>query len=405
MFTWAEKLEQAKETDEYVRLHCNRFGVWMNFIHIYSKKQGLTSEIIPRNDEGASEFEKAVIATGNSFSKVLLYKEGVPFVTFDASFGSMDVTSDLDITVISTHISIMDEWIEYLTIIRNGSLTFTEEYDSNFYYEPGVLVDESGQITLVSKVEANLADILPHTADVEYLITLIESYAVAYINKSCLTIGKHHTYPNPNSPAFTQEAEIAQFCAMKEYGQKLNDDCTSLNFCTYACTKTESLLCVGSLAICGVYGPQIQDIYVNNSQKKTSWRLVAAFEMLYNLKMHHNSDGFKTKYIVRLKNVLHKSENTCKNEKSQSWVDNQISTTKGIKTVPFEQIATCINYIIEDEIDGKDCPNLPTISTKSLQDNKSLDDIIVMFKNYIVRLVSEKSAKQTATFQTFVRYN
>ena len=66
-----------------------------------------------------------------------IFRLSIPPWTFDASFGSTQSTSDLDVTV-SGGVEILSLWRKYVwTILPDpGGLPFSTRWNSNFFYEP-----------------------------------------------------------------------------------------------------------------------------------------------------------------------------------------------------------------------------------------------------------------------------
>ena len=373
---WAGRIKKASKDADKVKLHDERFKVWNVFIADFAKKHKLSIKIEKRPTSGASAFEKKVVKAGNTFAKKILSKGKTPVVVFDAAFGSMDSTSDLDIGVVSTEGKVIDEWINYIKkqqkTITPKTMTFTEYWDSNFYFEPGVV--QSGK--LVSKVQANLQQALPTKTTMVKDMELIEKYAKAYEGKTPMKLGKYSLYPNPDASGFNQAAEIKQYQAMAEYGKKCFKSFSPKSVQELACCKTEGLICVGSLAICGVFGKAIQKEFIDDKAGQP-WRLISAFEMILNLKMHMHGGMVKTKYLERLDNVLRKGQNACK-KKARTSITGDISKTKKSGKLAKLQgkVLTLINMVVEDEQDGRDCPDPKKSKRTFPQDIQLMKELI-----------------------------
>ena len=404
---WAYRIKKANSISEKAALHNARFEVWNKFINDYANGNGLKIQTIDRVPSQA--FEKKVVGMGNAWSKKILKKNGKIETVFDASFGSMDPTSDLDIGVVSLNKAVIDEWIIHLEKAQKQikTITFTEYWDSNFYFEPGVL--QGGK--LVSKLQANLETALPTKETMVQDMELIQKYADAYIKKTSMTLGKYSVYPNPEAPGFTQKAELEQYKALSYYGNVCFTTFDSTTYGQMACCKTEGLISPGSLAICRVFGAKIQQDYINDDTK-TIWRLIAAFEMLLNLKMHKHGDQIKTKYLERLDNVLKKSPNACTKKTRTSLtrtsltgeiasLTGEITNTKKKKLIKLKgQVLNLIGLILEDEEDGTKCPE----GLKAKAKFKSLDDDIAIIKVLILKTAKDKKAKKTTGAKFIVYY-
>ena len=379
---WADRIQNASSDADKVKMHDDRFQVWNTFIDEFATNNGLIIEKESRPSDGASDFEELMVKKGNMFAEKTLFKGTTPVVVFDAAFGSVDATSDLDIGVVSTDGSVIDEWIDYIKKQQKGiptSLTFTQYWDSNFYFEPGVL--SGGK--LVSKVQANLQQTLPTKTTMIQDMRLIEKYAFAYEDKRSMKLGNYNLYPNPDASGFTQAAEIQQYQAMAEYGKKCFQSFSPKSVQELACTKTEGLICAGSLAICGVFGKAIQEQFIDDKEGQ-SWRLIAAFEMLLNLKMHIHGGLVKTKYLERLDNVLRKGQNACK-EKSRTSITGGISATKKAHKLAKLQghVLMLINMVVEDEQDGEDCPDPKKSRRTFLEDIQLMKELIRKYANRV----------------------
>ena len=375
---WADRIQKAPSVSEKVTLHDERFQIWNTFINAFATKYNCIIQEEARPKEKASAFEQMVVNVGNTFAKKTLIRNNIPVVVFDAAFGSMDATSDLDIGVIGTSIEVLENWIPFVKtqqkVIPSKSLTFTQYWDSNFYFEPGVV--QNGR--LISKIQANLEQALPTRESMVHDMELIEKYAKAYEEKNCMKLDKFYLYPNPEAPGFTQETEIQQYQAMAEYGKKCYENFTPNSVSKLACCKTEGLICAGSLAICGVFGKDIQHQFIYDKVGQP-WRLIAAFEMLLNLKIHMHAGMVKTKYLERLDNVLRNGQNACK-EMSRVSVTKDIHETKSEGKLAKLQgkVLVLINMIVEDEQDGAQCPTY----TKS---KRTFDQDIHLMKELIKR--------------------
>jgi hypothetical protein len=388
---WADRIKKASSNADNVKLHYDRFNVWNTFIEKFAKKHKLSIQIEKRPTSGASAFEKLVVQKKNTFAKKTLSKGKTPVVVFDAAFGSMDSTSDLDIGVVSTEGKVIDEWIEYIKeqqkSIKPSSLTFTQYWDSNFYFEPGIV--QSGK--LVSKIQANLQQALPTKTTMVKDMELIEKYAFAYEGKTPMKLGKYSLYPNPDASGFNQAAEIKQYQAMAEYGKKCFASFSPKSVQELGCCKTEGLLCAGSLAICGVFGKAVQTQFINDKSGQP-WRLIAAFEMLLNLNMHMHNNMVKTKYLERLDNVLRKGQNACKKKARTSITSDIDKTKKAHKLAKLQgKVLTLINMVVEDEQDGKACPDPKKSKRTFPQDIQLMKELIRRYASEVKASTPKKS--------------
>lgn len=395
MATWGERIVNGNP----INLHNERFLVWHSFIdgfkQQYESITGKTMQKIiePRPPPNAG-FETDVIALGNTFSKVLLVSEGMTMYIFDASFGSLDPLSDLDVMVIAIDTKVIIHWIHFLTKNTTGEHTFTAYYDSNFYFEPAI-IQTNGQ--LVSMAKHNLMAALSKDETMVSEMERIEAYAKAYISKSAVSLDNFQVYPNPLSQGFNQDAEIQQYTAMAYSGQLCFENYSPITAAKLATTKSEGLVAVGSLAICGVFGTDVQMAFINDKKKNQAWRLVAAFEMLYNIKMHQHGEGnnviIKSKYLTRLNNVLLHSNYVCPKD-ARNRITRSIVRYSGKKTVLLFLILNLLNAVVEDEVNKNDCPTFSDFET-------SIDECIEKVRTAIIKRAPSNSLR--SQFRTFAR--
>ena len=116
---WADRIAAGLQTDK-TALHNARWKVWDHFIGYYCETRHLDSEKIPRDDTvftgpGAPSAILTYTCSG-CWSKIECRRDGNLETIFDASFGSMDNTSDLDVTVLSTDSEVLEMWIHFLVL-------------------------------------------------------------------------------------------------------------------------------------------------------------------------------------------------------------------------------------------------------------------------------------------------
>lgn len=398
MATWAERIESGVKP---VQLHYERFKVWHDFIDYFidefnkNSENPLEKNIYARSPSSSNEFELSVVARGNAFSKIILSSDNKILYIFDAAFGSLDPTSDLDVMVDAIDTRVLDAWIVFLKQNRVKDYTFSSYYDSNFYFEPAIYEDNN----LTSMVKKYRMDALSTKETMKEDMERIEVYAKAYINKKSLILDKFQVFPNPMSPEFNQEAEINQYEAMKYYANKCFKKYSVKSAAELASTKSEGLLSVGSLAICGVFGKEIQSNFISGDIKNEAWRLVAAFEMLYNLKMHRHKDDngneiIKSKYLSRLNNALLNSSFTCSGEfrkKTTEAINNNKNMHKNIKE---NKIIHLINAVVEDEVNGEKCPMKKDGLTSLDKDIEKIKNVIVSRSLKVARYHQYNMIKQ-----------
>lgn len=286
---WAERVKQNA-----LEAHLARWGLWQDFLTKFDEKGYMRAYDLR---EGEKPFETAVIREAGLrnievFKTCTLLKDGEAWHVFDAGFGSMNKTSDLDVSVTSRGVDALQCWIEW---IATKQFCMSKEWDTNFYYEKGT---ESGE--LVPWTQRHFEEALQDTATVEDILR----YTEAYRQNMALQIDGFTVYPNPAS--MTKETELAQYKAILHFARA--DERKKLQMC-----KPEGLIHVASLGIVGVYGETLQKELIAHPRE---WRTLVALEMLCNLRMHAKDGKFKTKYLTRLNNALKNSVNACARHRS-----------------------------------------------------------------------------------------
>jgi len=408
--TWDERIARTgyntdEETEDAIlyqlaSLHDDRFYFWKCFINsFFDTKKGWEKTVCSRKMP-YKKFEKMVVDRGNVWSKItLLDKDGKEQYIFDASFGSLTVESDLDVNIYGTDKQIITHWVEFLRHNRPQDSTFSAYYDSNFYFEPSVYSDgklvskvkieiEKALITGETKGETKGESIIPVKANIINVMNTIGGYATAYINKTEMkleTNDKFFTvYPNPQSQGFGQKEEIEQYEAMEYFAHKfLLTKFNMENFMKFGCTKSEGLLSAMSLAICAVFGDYMKTEIITGGKKMggddTSWRLITALEMLYNLKMHEHDATIKTKYIQRLEDALVASQFRCVKDMTGSLKTVPLIRKLGrarknfleLKTAKPAEVLSVISVSVTDEVNGLVCSNKDEkeLSMTTINDN------------------------------------
>ncbi len=407
--TWEERIARTgynpgEHTEDAIlyqlaSLHDDRFYFWKCFINSFFDKKKKTDwkKTVCSRKMPYKKFEKMVVDRGNVWSKItLLNKNGEEQYIFDASFGSLDVESDLDVVVHGDNVDIITDWVDFLEHNRPRNSTFSAYYDSNLYFEPSVYSD--GKLVSKVKIEIEKAlitgetegetkgetkgeSIIPVKANIINVMNTIGGYATAYINKTEMKLeindDKFFTvYPNPQSQGFGQKEEIEQYEAMEYFGHKcLLKKFTMENFMKFGCTKSEGLLSAMSLAICAVFGDYMKKKIIDGSERiggdDTSWRLITALEMLYNLKMHQDNHiktktkYIKTKYIRRLEDTLVASKFRCRKGMTGSRKTVPLIRKLGrarknlleLKTAKPAEVLSVISVSVTDEVNRLVCSN------------------------------------------------
>ena len=119
------------------------------------------------------------------FTKCTLSQGKTPCYVFDAGFGSMKTKSDLDVSVTCKDTGALEFWIQW---IREKKECMSQFWDTNFYYEKGV-VDEG---LLIPWNQKYFEQALQNTATVKDII----NYTEAYRHERPLMLDGVEVYPN-----------------------------------------------------------------------------------------------------------------------------------------------------------------------------------------------------------------
>jgi len=349
--TWKDQLEKCEKNagpiavTNLVALHKERWKMWEMYIATLDYEEVYRSE---RDWGGMSpdmKYTTFVELLGKETSMVhgreektawskRLFTKGTDYILLDASFGSLNYTSDLDINVVSTTPYAMERWMEFTKqwVKKSHAQSFCEYWDSNFYYEPGVV---DGKVGVTGNLRANIVSIpqlllgkgFEWTSDstAMYELQCVDAYTNAYELSKDLVQDGFRSSPNPVQ--FTSAKEQKSYktslhfaeAFRRAYESYLEDtslgDTVRFAYLKYAVTKIEGLVSVTSLAVCDVFGKAVFFDYVRKKGKgkylKPYMAGIAAYEMLRNLRMHSHTGRYKSKYANRLMYVLSNVEGLC----------------------------------------------------------------------------------------------
>jgi hypothetical protein len=341
---WAQRIADCKNNMEKVDLHVERWKAWDAFIYKFANGRTIVKEVLDISiDENEREFQEALEAKGIRWSKKI-----VGDVVFDASFGSLNSTSDLDINVLSPNTKVLKEWISFLKKwqSKHPNKTFTNYYDSNFYFEP---CDESLQSLKLLLVNMDFEWTTPESYMKEF--EAVKRYTTAYLEETAID----DIHPNPKNMNSSDEIRYYTKCRVlanafsKAYYSKdvkrIRE--TYLNF---ALCTIEGIVSIPALAICGVFGPEIMQRYIRKRDIYPKALQIGVYEMLCNLRMHaHRVNGelrFKSKYANRLVNLLRNNAFICEEDK--------VSSFDKTNEASMENIKLAMVYLL-DYLDGEDC--------------------------------------------------
>ena len=428
--TWAEQVEACgRNIKQLVALHVKRWEQWGKYITLINKigyrempqyrKERDWGELLMTlankiNDTPSMadelKFQKEFLdnlATKksevgrNGRGRILkmsawskrMFREGNDYVLLDASFGSLNTTSDLDINVVCTNPEVMDMWMKFTALFADTHGTaqsFCEFWDSNFYYEPGVFVrqgtslgteyDDFTDTYIPKKATEDTVKSIPallmnngfawtsaNTA--MYELQCVDAYANAYERNKDILLDGFRASPNP----FQFDKDKEQNCyksslhfaeAFRRAYEAYRVDPTLADgvrfaYLKYAVTKIEGLVSVTSLAVCKVFGKGVWHDYVAKTGKgkylKPYMAGISAYEMLRNLQMHSHNLKYKSKYANRLVYVLMHNDNLCLEHyrKARFKAEDKYIDVPKSNDADLEAISTAIAFLL-DFIDGHD---------------------------------------------------
>ena len=318
MSTWGERIKVPMK--DQVALHVKRWQLWNEFID-YCIEKGFEDSPDDRVSHGAvlpgsgdeHQFQLALMDGNRSimWKKRLLRRGGEPAVLFDCSFGSVNSTSDLDVSVIATDSRVMRLWIKWVP------LPFCETWDSNFYFEPGISTADT--VVSWTNMLPGFEWTTPESAS--YELQCIEAYTRAYSEGRQVEVEGRRTTPNPTDISPSQELDMYRTCM--HFAEAFRAACESGRgirraFLNYGLSKTEGLVSYTSLAICGVFGKKVQDDFILKTgsaaylNREPYLAALGAYEMLCNLRMHRTTGGYKSKYANRLMRILEGNPELCR---------------------------------------------------------------------------------------------
>lgn len=409
MSTWSE-LVASKNGDMslLVQLHVDRWQAWERFFKFMNWDE-LKDEREARK-ESKADFENAVVARGVTWA-VRIFSKGDDYVEFDAGFGSMNHSSDLDVNVVSTTPDVLSLWMQYTRqyVEDNRVNSFCEYWDSNFYYAPGLIKGGRLYGYVDYLTETGFHWTTPSTA--LYELQCVDAYTRAYEERVDILVNGLRSRPNPEGIGADKEQSIyhANFelgesfrVACESYLDGGSGDAVRYAYLQYAVSKVEGLVCVTSLAICRVLGKEFFAEYVNKPVWfKPYMSGISAYEMLRNLQMHVHNGEYKSKYAKRLIWVLMNNKGLCtlhdrRNLRSAStkWNDPAASITKN-NTSTIKDIAKAIGFLLDfmdgiDEYDGA-CEYLDSSRwEKNL--GETLDELCRRTKAYVEGLIKEETS-------------
>ena len=410
---WSDRVESMDgDQEKLVKLHVDRWRAWeaffkfMNWVELGGKREA-------RKATDAA-FENAVVGTGVTWAVRIFEKDG-DYVEFDAGFGSMNEASDLDVNVVSTTSDVLDLWMQYTRsyVEANKVGSFSEYWDSNFYYAPGLVRDDRlyAYVDYLSGLGFHWTT--PDTA--LYELECVDAYTRAYEEGKDILVDGYRSRPNPEGISSDKEQDI--YHANLELAEKFRKACESYlkggsgdavryAYLQYAVSKVEGLVCVTSLAICKVLGDEFFVEYVN----KPAWFKpymagISAYEMLRNLQMHAHDGKYKSKYAKRLIWVLmnnrglcdsHDRRNPLRLAQVKNWESDPAESITKSNDSTIKDIAKAIGFLLDfmDGIDDYGDGECDFMDSKDWESNigETLDKLCVAAKAYVEGLIKEETS-------------
>lgn len=443
---WEKRVKNCKDSvGDLLNLHRSRWDEWEKYIELL-KKKGYDerenpysrdwSKILPfkrplnmsREESSQLDLEEEFVRKlGNQYRKrgsvsgvtrkfqvawaKRLLEKGDDYILLDASFGSLNTTSDLDINVVSTTKEAFELWIEFTrAFVKREAGSFCEYWDSNFYYEPAIYDDEVMPLT---KVLMNQGFAWTTRDTALYELQCVKAYCDAYEGYKDIVVGDFRSRPRP----VDMSAEDEQRCyatslhfaevfreAYEAYTKGGSADHVRYSYLKYAVTKIEGLVSVTSLAVCRVFGDEVFEEYLNKEGKgaylKPYISGIAAYEMLRNLRMHSHGTKYKSKYASRMRYALNRVDGLCdvcsrprRFNDDGSEVDAVAKSNNALLKNMTEPIAMLLDFM-----DGKKsyaaCPYLSMQETWVTKLADTLNDLCDRAYDYTDGLIKEETSEK-----------
>lgn len=328
------QVEDKKDSvDALVGLHKSRLDEWETYIGMlkergYKEYKRENSKKKPR--VGASPMTIDFLGKLPDVWTKIWLKKGRDYILLNAGFGSLDTTSDLDVNVVSTTKEVMEVWMQFTRAFvkrKTEAASFCEYWDSNFYYEPGVLIEvqiqsKKGYELLPITKKLILNGFAWTTKDTAlYELQCVKAYCDAYEGYKIIVVDGREAKPRPMNMTVEDEqkcyATSLHFAeafreAYETYMKRGSADQMRYAYLKYAVTKIEGLVSVTSLALCTVFGKKVFDKFTfKKGDLEPFVYAISAYEMLRNLRMHSHGTKYKSKYANRLRYALNETEGLC----------------------------------------------------------------------------------------------
>lgn len=356
---WADRVEsKGKDYKSLVDLHVSRWEEWENYINnlkaagfseISRSERKWETMLEKISDKDSVEYnflanlnlrmrkvkKKKKKGRKREYRKKRVawatrtLKRKDDYILLDASFGSLNTPSDLDVNVISTTPFAFQEWMKFTRAFvksrennkkKEYAASFCEYWDSNFYYEPGVW-DGKDVVPLTKLLMGE--DFVWTTKDTaSYELQCVKAYCDAYEKGKSIRVDGRVSIPRPEQMDVDREQSVyttgLYFAEMfrrayEEYAKGGSADQVRYAYLKYAVTKIEGLVSVTSLAVCSVFGEDVFNKYLLKEVKKLEPYMyaIAGYEMVRNLRMHSHDGKYKSKYANRLQYALYDTPGLC----------------------------------------------------------------------------------------------
>lgn len=350
------------------------------------------------------------------------------YILLDASFGSLNTPSDLDVNVVSTTRVAFDMWMKFTRLFvksrekskKEYAASFCEYWDSNFYYEPGVW--DGDAVVGVPALLMRKGFVWTTKDTALYELQCVKAYCDAYETGKNIRVDGRVSTPRPEQMDVSREQSVYATClyfaemfrrAYEEYSRGGSADQVRYAYLKYAVTKIEGLVSVTSLAVCSVFGDEVFNSYLlKEVGLKPYMYAIAGYEMMRNLRMHSHEGEYKSKYANRLRYALYDTPGLCKNcrKLDRFTLDDNVDVDKLKKALTMKKsndarlstmtdpIAVFLDFMDDNEdYENNICP-YATDANKSKwigHLNGTLRDLCVSAYDYIEGVIKEETSNKS----------
>lgn len=454
---WADRVEsKGKDYKSLVDLHVSRWEEWENYINnlkaagfseISRSERKWETMLEKISDKDSVEYKflanlnlkvRKVKKKKKKGRKREYRKKRVAWATrtlqrkddyilLDASFGSLNIPSDLDVNVISTTPFAFQEWMKFTRDFvksrennkkKEYAASFCEYWDSNFYYEPGVWDGED--VVPLTKLLMGEGFVWTTKDTASYELQCVKAYCDAYEKGKSIRVDGRVSIPRPEQMDVDREQSVyatgLYFAEMfrrayDEYAKGGSADQVRYAYLKYAVTKIEGLVSVTSLAVCSVFGPDVYRKYLlKEVDLKPYMYAIAGYEMVRNLRMHSHAGKYKSKYANRLRFALYDTPGLCKKcRKLERFVDveglkEDLSVKKSneaLLSTMTKSIAVFLDFMddksvyVDDQGEEQACPYVNNEKMWIRNLNGTLKDLCDRAYDYIDGVIKEETSNKS----------